>query len=204
MTAPEAAWSSPLLLASASPRRSALLARIGIPHEVRPVSTVEERIPGESALEAVCRIAREKAHAARTRDAGRCLLTADTGVIVDDVLLGKPKDADEARAMLEQLSGRWHEVVTALCLVDSDGTLHELHSVTRVRFAALTEAEISAYLATDEPWDKAGAYAIQGTAGWFVESIEGSASNVVGLPYDALRGLLARAGLPAPPLAPAR
>ncbi len=187
-----------LILASASPRRRELLEMIGLPFEVRPVNIDEKTLAGESGAQAVLRLARTKAMRASELFPGRVILAADTSVLVDDTILGKPESRQDARRMLEMLSGRWHEVASGLSLIDREGVLSEALSSTKVRFADLSAKEISAYLTSDEPYDKAGAYAIQGAAGWFVEEIRGSVSNVIGLPYEQLRTLCLRAGLPLP------
>lgn len=189
-----------LLLASASPRRRALLASLGLAVEVLPVDVDERPLPGESADVTSLRLAHAKAAAARAVAAGRPILAADTIVLLDDVLLGKPRDAAEARSMLRQLSGRWHEVLTGVALSLPDGRVFEALARTAVRFAALDEEEIARYTAGREPYDKAGGYALQGTAAWFIEELRGSVTNVVGLPLEAVRRLFREAGLPLPPL----
>ena len=189
-----------LLLASASPRRRALLSSLGLSVEILAVNVDEQPLAGEEAAVTALRLARAKALAACGAADGRPVLAADTIVLVDDVLLGKPRDADEARAMLRRLSGRWHEVLTGVALALPDGRVLEALARTAVRFAALDDEEIARYTAGSEPYDKAGAYALQGTAAWFVEEVRGSVTNVVGLPLEEVRRLFRRAGLPAPPL----
>lgn len=189
-----------LLLASSSPRRQALLAAAGIPFTT--VSSNAEETTGGSDPR---RLAEENALAkARGADlpslsaTGTFVLGADTVVVVDGTVLGKPADADEAKDMLTRLSGREHHVVTGVALlrIGSDREVRELvgASVTAVRFRPLSEAEIQAYLQSDEWRDKAGAYAIQGSASLFVEGIVGDHSNVVGLPLSLVGGLLREAG----------
>ena len=172
-----------LVLASASPRRRELLDQLGVHFLVEPAEIDESRDDREPPGEYVLRMARDKALAVATRfgDEGRVVLAADTTVAIGDDVLGKPRDHFDGLAMLALLSGRTHSVFTAICLRGPAGISTELVE-TRVEFIQLSRATCEAYLATDEPWDKAGAYAIQGLAGAFVRSIQGSYSNVVGLP----------------------
>jgi septum formation protein len=179
-----------------------LLASVGLPVVVRGVAVDESPKPGESGSALSRRLARRKATLVAARFPGRTVLGADTVVVVRGRILGKPRDFSEARAMLATLSGGWHEVVTSVALVAPDGRLLTAQAMTRVRLARLTFADIARYAASREPYDKAGAYALQGAAGWFVEEIRGSASNVIGLPLEKVRRLLTRAGLPAPALRP--
>lgn len=186
-----------LVLASQSPRRRELLARLGIALEVRPARTDESVLPGEPPRDYVLRVAREKARAVP----GDVVLAADTTVVLGGAVLGKPADGDDAARMLRALSGTTHEVLTAVCVRRNAATLGvELDVVvaTEVRFARLAEPAIAWYVATGEPLDKAGAYAIQGAGGAFVEAISGSVSNVVGLPLAETAELLRRAGFPLP------
>jgi nucleoside triphosphate pyrophosphatase len=186
-----------LVLASQSPRRRELLAQLGIALEVRPARTDETPRPGEPAREYVLRVARDKARAVP----GDVVLAADTAVVLTGEILGKPRDAADARRMLEALSGTRHEVLTAVCVRRNDGARAvELEAVvaTAVRFARLGPPELDWYVGTGEPLDKAGAYAIQGAGGAFVEAVEGSVSNVVGLPLAETAELLRRAGYPLP------
>ena len=171
-----------LILASSSPRRRELLDNAGIVFSVRVAGVDETRGEGETAVEYVRRLAEGKARAV-AREADEWVLGADTTVVVDEHILEKPLDAADARRMLILLAGRWHEVVTGICLVHPGGVVVD-HAVTRVRFAPMTEAEIDEYVATGEPEGKAGAYAIQGWASRFVERIEGCYFNVVGLPVS--------------------
>lgn len=188
---------SRLVLASQSPRRRELLAQLGIPLEVRPAQADETVLPGEAPIAYVLRVAREKARAV----AGDLVLAADTAVVLGAEVLGKPADRDDARRMLRALSGTVHEVLTAVCVrrVRPEPAA-ELDAVvaTRVRFAPLSPTEIEWYVGTGEPLDKAGAYAIQGSGGAFVLSVEGSVSNVVGLPLAETAELLRRCGFPLP------
>ncbi len=186
-----------LILASASPRRKDLLAQIGvIPDLVSSVEFDESVLPDEPPREAVARLARGKAEAAKTlrRSDDDLILTADTIVACGRRILGKPTDEKEARRMLQLLSGRRHQVLSAICLVGPGDTITSRTVVTRVSFKRLSAEELDAYLASGE-WDgKAGAYAIQGRAGVFVRSLDGSYSNVVGLPLHETANLLGGAG----------
>lgn len=182
-----------LVLASASPRRSGILALLGIPHEIR-ASDVEERLlPGELPAVAARRLAERKA-AAVGAEAGEVVLAADTIVALGDEALGKPADAAEAEAMLARLSGREHDVFTGLALLRA-GRMESSVERTRVRFRSLAPREPAEYVATGEALDKAGAYGIQGRGAALVERIEGDYSNVVGLPVRLLLSLLDRQGL---------
>jgi septum formation protein len=185
-----------LYLASASPRRSELLRQIGVPFEVRPADIKEEPLPGEPADAYVLRLAEAKADAvwSSVKAEERAVLAADTAVVVDGAVLGKPRDTAEAEAMLSLLSGRVHAVLTAVSLRHgADQTT--LLSASEVRFRPTTAAERLAYCETGEPFDKAGGYGIQGHAAVFIEELRGSYSGVVGLPLYETATLLARAGL---------
>lgn len=156
----------------------------------------ERRRPEEAAAAFVSRAAREKAEEVSRRYPGRWILAADTIVVIDGGVLGKPIDEADARRMLASLSGRTHEVVTAFVLLDPAGRpFAERRISSRVTFRELRPGEIDEYVASDEPFDKAGAYAVQGRAGGFVRRLEGSFANVVGLPLDEVRESLAAAGL---------
>lgn len=184
-----------LVLASASPRRRQLLEQLGVSLELAPADVDETPTPGEGADTFARRMARAKAAAAAARLPGRWVLAADTVVAVDRDLLGKPSGRRSARAMLEQLSGRAHRVYTAVVLQAPDGHPHlDDVATTVVRFRPLTARDIDAYLDSGEAWDKAGAYAIQGRAGAFVAAVDGSYSNVVGLPMELVAPALRRAG----------
>ncbi len=193
-------WPSPLVLASASARRRDLLIQVGVPVEVHPSGADEQVPPSITDEQAVLMVARRKADEVAGRHPGRAVLAADTMVRVSGELLGKPAGPHDARRMLELLSGGWHEVLTGVVLV-SGGVTRERLSVTSVRFADLTPGEIDLYVAGPDPYDKAGGYGIQAAAGWFVAEIRGSYSNVMGLPLEQVRDLLAEAGLPLPRLA---
>jgi len=183
-----------LILASASPRRAELLAAAGFVFEVRPQHVDETPRDGESAEAYVLRVAWEKVHSA-CRKSGVTVIGADTVVLADGAMLGKPADAAEATGMLQRLSGRDHTVLTGVAV----GGQKEAGEVCRttVRFLPLSDEEIAWYVASGEPWDKAGGYAIQGLASRFVERIEGSYSNVVGLPIAVVYRLLRRTGMDA-------
>jgi len=184
-----------LILASASPRRAELLRQLGAAFRCLAAAIDETPAPGEPPGDYVQRMAREKAVAVAAR-AGRdsTVLAADTIVVLDQQILGKPRDRMDAFSILARLSGRTHAVMTALCLLGG-GDVRELVVATEVDFETLDAAVCEAYLATGEPWDKAGAYAIQGVGGALVRSIRGSYSNVVGLPLLQTRLLLAEAGI---------
>ena len=184
-----------LVLASGSPRRRQMLADLGLTFDLAPSEVDESLLPAETAPVAAQRLARGKAQAAARLWPDRAVLAADTLVaLADGAILGKPADHDQARGMLKMLSGREHWVVTGYCLV-FQGVETSAHAESRVRFRRLMEAEIEAYLASGEPMDKAGAYAVQGLAAAFVEEVHGSFSNVVGLPLARVVDLLLRAGI---------
>ena len=183
-----------LILASASPRRAELLRAAGIDFDVMPADVDETLHDGESPEQYVRRMANAKACGVLARSHGRPVVAADTVVVVDGHILGKPADADDARRMLQLLSGRRHEVLTAVSvsLGEPDDSCPAASALERttVEFAPLSQAEISQYVASGEPMDKAGAYAIQGRASCFVTRVEGSYSNVVGLPVALVYKLL--------------
>ena len=179
-----------LILASASPRRQELLREAGIKFEVRPAHIHEERRPGEAPLAYGLRLAEEKARAVAQRFPGRYVLGADTIVVADEHVLEKPVDYADATRMLRMLSGREHQVTTAVSLVRPSGYSDTRACVTRVFFRVLTEEEIQRYVASNEPMDKAGAYGIQGGAAVFADRIEGEYSNVVGLPVPLVTEML--------------
>ncbi len=184
------------ILASSSPRRQELLATVGVEFTCQPANINESVQADEAPRAYVQRMARNKAAvvAAKQVDANYCVLAADTSVIIDGEILGKPADYSEAMAFLVRLSGRKHRVITALCL-QTQAEVSTRCVETTVQFVHLEPRQLDAYLATDEPWDKAGAYAIQGLGGAFVEAIEGSYSNVVGLPLAQTLQLLAEHGV---------
>ncbi len=180
-----------LVLASASPRRAEILRTVGWSFEARPAEIDESRLVDEDATTYVQRVARAKAEALASRASGATVLGADTVVVIDSEILGKPVDDDDARRMLSLLQDRWHQVLTGVALVSSETGLSRIaHEVTEVRFAAMSEDEINWYVATGEPMDKAGAYAIQGQGARFVKEISGDYFNIVGLPVRLLYELL--------------
>lgn len=185
-----------IILASASPRREALLRALWVEYRTIPSLVDEEGLFDGTTVGCVEALALRKATEVASRAEEGLILGADTIVECGGCRLGKPRDRDEARRFLRQLSDRWHLVVTGLAIVQAGAARTEVgHEVTEVRMRALTAAEIDAYVQTDEPLDKAGGYAIQGAAGAFVEGIKGSFTNVVGLPLGRLRTLLLRFGI---------
>jgi len=180
-----------IVLASASPRRAELLAAAAIDFDVDPAGVDEADRAGELPEAYVRRVAREKAVAVAARHAGRIVLAADTTVATDTAIYGKPADRDDAARMLRELSGRWHDVHTGVALA-RDEELVDGVVTTRVEVSKLSDEEIAWYLESGEADDKAGAYGIQGRFSRFVPRIEGSYSNVVGLPVDLVYRLLAK------------
>ena len=178
-----------LVLASASPRRQELLRSAGISFEVQPADIPENALPGEAAKDCAERLARDKALAVARRRPHDFVLGADTVVVVDGQLLGKPTDAADAARMLRLLSGREHQVITGVCLVVS-GQPTVASETTVVTVSEITEKDIADYVASGEPMDKAGAYAIQGLASRWIPRIEGDYSNVVGLPVALVLRML--------------
>lgn len=179
-----------IILASASPRRQQLLDQINIRYHVMPVDVDESAQAGESATELVQRLARLKAETAwQHSDKKRPVLGADTLGVIDNTLLVKPTDYEDAKRMLSRMSMHWHEILSAVALRSVEGTETTL-SITRVLFRAISTAEIEAYWHSGEPVDKAGAYAIQGQGAVFIERIEGSYSGVMGLPLYETHHLL--------------
>jgi septum formation protein len=188
-----------VVLASASPRRLELLRRIGVEPVVRAADVDETPVAGEAPDDTVARLAAAKARAVDAA-AGALVIAADTEVVLDGAVLGKPADVEEATAMLRSLAGREHRVLTGVHVRRGHREAAAVEE-TVVRFRPLTDDEIAAYVATSEPYDKAGGYGIQGAAGAFVERIEGSDTNVVGLPLSTVVRLAAEVGvtlLPSP------
>jgi septum formation protein len=183
-----------LMLASASPRRQELLRNAGIPFEVQPAHIPEDPLPGEGAKECAERLAREKALAVTRQRPQDVVLGADTVVVVGGQILGKPVDAADAARMLRMLTGREHQVITGVCLV-AGGQWAVGSETTLVTMSEITEKEIADYVATGEPMDKAGAYAIQGIGSRWIPRIEGDYSNVVGLPVALVCRMLREYGL---------
>jgi septum formation protein len=174
-----------LVLASASPRRAEILSAVGWPFQTSPVDVDESVVDSEPPETYVRRLALEKALAAAALHTWRLVLGADTTVVVDGDIIGKPGDEDEAARMLRRLSGRWHEVLTGVALVrrsETDVQRAVAHESTRVRFGPMTDEEIRWHVSVGNPLDKAGAYAVQAQAALFIEEIQGDYWNVVGLP----------------------
>ncbi|MBC8316849.1 MAG: septum formation inhibitor Maf [Desulfobulbaceae bacterium] len=191
----------PLILASASPRRQKFLRELGIDFSVE-VAEVDESSHGEVSPEAfVRRLAREKAEYVSRQFPQECVLAADTVVVLDSEILGKPDSPGDAETMLQRLSGRWHEVWTGFCVLRPADGLHVLEAVcTRVLFRELTEELCRAYVLTGEPLDKAGSYGLQGRGGFLVEEIDGSYSNVIGLPLAQVIDIMLKYGIIVPHL----
>jgi septum formation protein len=189
--------SSSLVLASASPRRAEILRSLGIPFTVAPTDISEELLPGETAEAAAGRLAAEKAALAAARRPDAWVLAADTLVFLDGATLGKPRDDEEAAAMLRRLAGREHGVATGVHLRRAGDPGRGVLETSRVRFAPMSEDEIRWYVATGEPRDKAGAYGVQGLGARFIAEIRGSFTNVMGLPARAVYELLRSAPDPA-------
>lgn len=190
-----------IILASASPRRRELLQQIGLEFDVIPSAATEEILPGETPEQLVERLSLDKAGevASRSDAYGRWYIGSDTIVVCGDRILGKPQDRADATAMLKLLSGREHRVLSGFALLDRKSGRQISEAVsTRVKFRQLTDDEIARYIASGEPDDKAGSYAIQGLGVCFVESITGSYSNVVGLPLCRLTLALKELGVPLP------
>jgi septum formation protein len=184
-----------IVLASASPRRTQLLSLLAIAHQVDPAHVDETARPGERPRAMAERLARLKATEVARRHPGREVLAADTVVVLDGDILGKPVDEADAAAMLRRLSGREHVVITAVALA-RDGEVWERCDETRVRFRRLSDETIAGYVATGEPLDKAGAYGLQGYGAVLVERIEGDCFGVIGLPLRLVTELLDQAGTP--------
>ena len=187
-----------IFLASQSPRRQELLAQLQVTFDVIEVNVHEQRQQGEAPWDYVNRVAREKAGAGLlqlSRRPGALAMGADTDVVLDDAVLGKPENAEQAFAMLRALSGRSHDVITAVWLMSAGQEAHRVVS-SKVRFAELSDDEINAYIASGEPFGKAGAYAVQGRGAAFIESIQGSYSGVMGLPLHETYRLLQQFHVP--------
>jgi septum formation protein len=195
---------SVIVLASASPRRQELLRNAGILFAVYPANIPEIPLAGESTRDCAERLAREKAQAVLRHQPGKLVLGADTIVVVDGEILGKPRDEDDAMRMLRRLSGRTHQVITGVCLVGpalrtgnqklETGFEDTRSETTLVSMATLTDEDIHSYIASGEPMDKAGAYAIQGMASRWIPRIDGDYFNVVGLPVALVHRMLQEHG----------
>ncbi len=185
-----------IILASASPRRAEILRTVGWPFETLVVNIDESRHENEEAAGYVQRLAREKAEAAAQKASDKMIVAADTTVVIDDHILEKPVGLQDAKRMMRLLSNRWHQVLTGIALIDSSAQVTIAYEQTEVKFAAMSDVEIDWYVATGEPADKAGAYAIQGVGARFIEGIKGDYFNVVGLPVRLLYELVLRATAP--------
>jgi septum formation protein len=183
-----------VILASQSPRRRELLSLIGIPHEVRPADLDESVLPGEAPPSHAERLARSKAETIGAREPGAVVIGADTIVVLDGEILGKPRDTTDAVAMLRRLSGCTHTVLTAVAVAHRGRTVSGVETV-EVTFRPLNDMQIEAYIATGEPMDKAGAYGIQGFGAVIVERVHGDYFAVMGLALGRLVGLLGQAGI---------
>jgi septum formation protein len=184
-----------LILASASPRRREILATVGASFQVIPSQIDEAVLPNEPADSYVMRLARDKARDIARRFSTGFVIGADTVVVLNEQILGKPADQSDARTMLRQLAGNWHEVFTGVAVIDAATSREALDICkTRVKFSSMSDEEIEWYLQSGEPFDKAGAYAIQGRGSLFIDEIEGNYLNVVGLPITLLCRLLKSLG----------
>ncbi len=189
-----------LILASASPRRQMFLKDFGLDFMVKPASIDERNLPGESPEEFVLRMAKEKAEIISLQHPTACVLAADTIVVLAREILGKPVDATDAQAMLNKMAGRSHEVLTGFCICRRDSrSFFVCQAVkTKVFFKPLSAELVAAYVSTGEPLDKAGSYGLQGCGGFLVEKIDGSYSNVIGLPLAEVMEELLGAGVVVP------
>lgn len=187
-----------LILASRSPRRSELLLSLGLEFEVRPSKVEEITDPEQSPEQNATNIARSKARWVARNHPGSYVLGADTMVVLDNEIIGQPTDEEDACRILSKLAGKQHRVITGVVLITPKAEEYETAVVSTVSIKFVSENEIQSYVATGEPLDKAGAYAIQGEGSFLVESWEGSWSNIVGLPLEALTELFHQAGFPVP------
>jgi septum formation protein len=187
--------SGKVILASASPRRRQLLASAGIEFEIIESGMPEQHVAGEPPRDYATRMARDKARAVSSRHPEAIVVGADTIVVCDDRILEKPVDAADAHRMLTTLSGRTHTVITAFAIARAGTILETSFVESRVTFRRLADAEIDDYIATGEPFDKAGAYGIQGVGGGFISHVEGPRDNVMGLPTEPVIAALAQYGV---------
>ncbi len=192
-------FSKKLILASRSPRRAELLLSLGLEFEVSPSDVEENTDPRESPEQNALNIARDKARGVARQNPGCYVLGADTIVVLDKEIIGQPADEEDACRILLKLAGKQHRVITGVVLISPEEKEYETAAVSTVTIQSVSRDEIRSYIATGEPLDKAGAYAIQGEGSFLVESWEGSYSNIVGLPLEALTDLLKQAGFPASP-----
>ena len=187
-----------LILASRSPRRSELLQSLGLVFEVSPSKVEEITDPGQSPEQNAVKIARDKARWVARKNPGSYVLGADTMVVLDREIIGQPADEEDAFRILSKLAGKQHRVITGVALITPEAKEYETAVVSTVSIKTVAESALRSYIATGESLDKAGAYAIQGQGSFLVESWEGSWSNIVGLPLEALTGLFQKAGFPVP------
>jgi septum formation protein len=187
-----------LILASRSPRRSELLRSLGVEFEVSPSKVEEITDPEQSPEQNAMNIARDKALWVAQHNPGSYVLGADTVVVLGQEIIGQPRDEEDACHILSKLAGKQHKVITGVILITPEAEEYKIAVVSTVFIKAISENQILSYIATGEPLDKAGAYAIQGEGSFLVESWEGSYSNIVGLPLEALTGLFQQAGFPVP------
>lgn len=187
-----------LILASRSPRRSELLKSLGLEFEVSPSHVEETTDPKQSPEHNATHIARDKARWVARQNPGSYVLGADTMVVLDQEIIGQPADEEDACRILLKLTGKQHRVITGVVLIAPEAQEYEAAVVSTVSIKSISENEIRSYIATGESLDKAGAYAIQGEGSFLVESWEGSYSNIVGLPLEALTDLFQQAGFPVP------
>jgi septum formation protein len=187
-------FEAPLWLASTSPRRAEILQAVGWPFRSQAPNVDETRAAGEGPVDYVKRLARQKAAAVATQLTEGLVLGADTVVVIDEEILGQPRDANDARRMLQLLRGKWHQVLTGAALVraGTEGCAIVDHEVTRVRFSQMSDQEIAWYIGTGEPFGKAGAYGVQGRAALFVAEIQGDYFNIVGLPIRLVYELIGK------------
>lgn len=190
--------SKKLILASRSPRRSELLRSLGLEFEVSPSHVEEITDPEQPPEQNATNIARDKARWVARQNPGCYVLGADTMVVLGREIIGQPTDEEDAYRILSKLIGKQHQVITGVVLITPEAEEHETAVVSTVSIKPIAENEIRSYIATGEPMDKAGAYAIQGKGSFLVESWEGSWSNIVGLPLEALTDLFQQAGFPVP------
>lgn len=184
-----------LVLASASPRRAELLERVGLSPRIAPADVDESVLPGETADDYVVRVAADKAHTVAATHPGAVVLAADTAVVLDGEPLGKPADRADALDMLGRLAGRSHQVLSAVVVVDPDGIEHTALTRAVVTMAPSSSAELEWYVASGEPMDKAGAYAVQGLGAALVDRVEGDPTTVIGLPLRTTLELLRTVGV---------
>ena len=182
-----------IILASGSPRRKELLMRMGVDFDIMLCDAEEVYDESMSPTDVVEYLAKQKAGIVNKMAQGRVVIGADTVVSIGEHILGKPNSKDEAYEMIKKLSGNWHEVITGICIYENEKHITE-HETTRVHFVEMTEGEIDGYINTDEPYDKAGAYGIQGLAGMYIDRIEGDFYNIMGFPMARVHAMLKSIG----------